>query len=229
MQEITLLFAAADGLDDANSLEAISTPAYVRVMTWYGFNWVDAAVLLLLIGGVVGGMRRGLSGELARVLIAAGCIAVVYRFSRPVADWLGTRYGTEPHLSHLASLVLLLLASYLGLTLVRIVLAALFSFSFKGRTERIGGGICGLLRSGFVVVLLLLLLSLLPHESIQRWVTEESRVGRWVTARAYPWYQRLAEQVPELRLPEKKALELKEKASENAAELWEEVPLGPVN
>ena len=197
-------------------------------MTWMGFNLVDAAVLAFLVGGVIGGIRRGLSGELARVLIAAGCVIAIYAYARPLAEWLGNRHGFDAHIAILSSTIIILLGSYVALTVARLALAALFNFSFKGRPEKIGGAVCGLLRSGFVAMLLLMLFSLLPNDTLHRLITEESRTGRLVTGRVQPLYEKLSEKIPELRAPGQPIDEWAEPVIEDATEVWDPMPLGPV-
>ncbi len=202
--------------------------AYVGRMTGSGFNWVDAVVGVILLAGLIGGVRRGLSGELARVLVATGCIVAVTLYTRPLASWLERRFahwfGEGTAASMLTSLLLLLLGAYVALTLLRLALTALFSFTFKGRVERVGGALLGLARSAIVAALLLLLLSLLPNNAIHNAATEDSFAGRLVTARVQPWYDRLVEKVPALGGLENSANEWKEDATERAADLWEDLP-----
>lgn len=200
----------------------------VSGMTWHGFNLVDAAVVALLLGGLVGGIRRGLSGELMRVIISIGCVAVIYKYTRPLAEWIQARHGGEAPVLLLISAAVLLVGAFLALSLLRIILAKILQFSFKGSLERIGGALAGLLRSGIVVAILLLLLSFLPGHSLHRFVAEESFFGRMTVEHVQPWYDKLAEKVPELQRMDKRINTLEEDASETAADAWEDAPLGPV-
>ncbi len=195
-----------------------------------GFNWVDAGVALFLIGGLAGGLRRGLSGELSRVLIAAGCVALVYHYARPLAHWLGPRYDLSPDIALLIASAGLLLGGYIVLTAIRLVLAAVFSFAFKGRPEKIGGAVCGLARAALVASLLLTMLALLPHDALHRHVAVESRIGRWVNERMHPVIERVADRLPELRLPEKRGDQPSNETVEwmdDALHEWDTAPLGP--
>ncbi len=168
-------------------------------MTWQSFNLVDALVAVFLVGGLVGGIRRGLSGELARMLIAAGCVAALVFYTRTVADALAARFPEwSTHATYLTAVAACLAGSYAALTAARLVLARILNFSFKGPLEKAGGAVFGLLRSGAVAALLLLLLSLLPNDTLRSMIAVESRAGSLVTTRLHPWYERLAEQVPEL-------------------------------
>ncbi len=83
-------------------------------------------VITVLIGGVLGGLRRGLSGELSRVLIAAGCVALIYHYARPLAHRMGPRYDLSADVALLIASAVLLLCGYIVLTVVRLALAAVF-------------------------------------------------------------------------------------------------------
>jgi len=170
--------------------------------TWHGFNIIDAIVGVFLAAGLIGGVRRGLSGELARAVIAVACIVVASLYGRPLADWALNRFGLSPRTSYLAALLALLLGVYLASSLLRMLLGRLMDFQFKGKLERLGGGLCGLLRSGVVVSILLLLLSLMPNPKLRDLITQESSSGRLICPHMRPMYESLSERVPELRIPE---------------------------
>lgn len=197
-------------------------------MTWQHFNLVDAIVVIFLIGGLVGGIRRGLSGELARMLIAAGCVATLVFYTRPVADWLVLRFPTwSTYVGYLVAVAACLLGAFAVLTAVRLLLARILNFSFKGPLEKGGGAVFGLLRSGAVAALLLLLLSLLPNDTLRTMISIESRIGNLVTVHLHPWYERLAAQVPELNLGAPAPRDEADPDAYQPTESWE-VPVGPV-
>jgi uncharacterized membrane protein required for colicin V production len=195
-----------------------------------GYNIVDAGIAIFLIGGLIGGLRRGLSGELSRVLIAAGCITIVYFYSRTLADWLITKHNFSSEVALLIAAAALLLGAYIALTLVRIALAAVFSFTFKGRLERIGGAICGTLRTALAAAILLTMLALLPNETLRRHIAVESRLGSWVVSRMHPLIDRVADRFPALDIPNATEGAFYDESVEwkDGAPLdWDTEPLGP--
>ncbi|MCS6771250.1 MAG: CvpA family protein [Kiritimatiellae bacterium] len=198
-------------------------------MSWMGLNLADWFVLAFMIFGLTGGIRRGLSGELTRMLIAAGCVAAVWRFSRPAADWVSTQTGWTGSAALLTAAGAVLLAAYFSLTLLRLATAAVFQFAFKGSAEKIGGALCGLIRSALVAALVLTLLSVLPHEPLHRHVAVESKIGRALYAYTAPWLDRMAEKVPELNLPRRETLPDDPPIDwlENDGTSWDAAPLGP--
>lgn len=200
-------------------------------MTWMGFNLTDWIVFAFLLFGLLGGIRRGLSGELTRLLIAAGCVAAVWRFSRPAADWVVGRLGWSSDVALLVAAAGVLLLAYLALTLVRLALAAVFNFAFKGNMEKIGGALCGALRAGLVAALLITLLSILPNEDLHRHVAVESRIGNLIYRHTGPWVERVAERVPELNLP-RRTIDLPDEGTidwmDEPDQDWSNAPLGPL-
>lgn len=200
-------------------------------MTWHGFNLVDAVALALLLAGLIGGIRRGLSGELARVMVALVCIFVVYHYTRPFAKWLQDHFHWEAHLALLGGVLALLLGAYIAATLIRMLLSTILNFAFKGKLERIGGALAGLLRSAITVTLFLLLVSFIPNDTVHRVVNEESASGRLVSKYVSPWYDKMAEKMPDLRLPERHEEKWDEDAFEQKLDKWESEnePLGPVS
>lgn len=197
-------------------------------MLWQHFNLVDAIVVVFLIGGLVGGLRRGLSGELARMLIAAGCVAALVFYTRPVADGLVARFPTwTTYVAYLVAVAICLVGAYATLTAVRLALARMLNFSFKAPLEKAGGAAVGLARSAAVAALLLLLLSLLPNDTLRSMISVESRLGSLVTVHLHPWYERLAAQVPELRLGAPPRPADADPSEYQPTEAWD-LPVGPV-
>lgn len=172
-------------------------------MHWSAFNAVDAIVAVFLLAGLVGGVRRGLSGELARAVIAVGCIVAAMLYTQPLADWGARRFGLDADRAYLGALVALLLGSFSALTTIRLLLGNLMDFHFKGRLERVGGGLCGLLRASVVMAIVLQLLSLIPNPNLHRLLSQESWAGRRAIPLLRPMYESLSTRVPALRAAER--------------------------
>lgn len=165
------------------------------------FNIVDAIVLVLLLFGIFGGVRRGLSGELARIIAIAFSVYAAWRLAQPAADLLGEHTRLSVHDAYVTAWIAVLVLAYLLLLAVRLVLRSLMVFAFKGKLERIGGAVCGLLRTAVVVAVVILFLSVAPQPNIQKAVSQDSYVGRFVCERVRPMYDDLSDRVPEIRLP----------------------------
>jgi len=170
-------------------------------MEWFGFTVVDWIVGAFLIAGIAGGVRRGLSGELARALTAAAGITAGILYARPLANGFPALWNVEDRAATVFAFVLLFLAAYLVINVIRLSLARLISFRFKGPVEWAGGGIAGLVRAVAVATLLLLLLCLAPNDNLHRLVAQESRAGRLVVHYARPLLDRVSTEIPTLQPP----------------------------
>ncbi len=165
------------------------------------FNFIDAIAGVVLLVGILGGLKRGLSGELSRVIAIAVAVFAAWRFATPVADWAMEKLSFTQGKSYVFSFLAVLVVAFLFMWLVRVVLRNLMEFAFKGRIERIGGALAGLLRAAVIVSAVLLMIGFAPQAEIQSLVTEKSFVGRLVTRHLRPVYQDIQEKAPGLGLP----------------------------
>lgn len=165
------------------------------------FNIVDIIVVIILLLGTVRGLLKGLSGMLADVISVLAALAAGWYGFRPVGDYIVGHTRLTEQGAYIAAFALVLIGAYLLMRALRLVLRSLLEFSFKGRIERVGGALAGLIHSGVLVAVLLLFLSLWPHEAVHQVVAEESVAGRFAAERLQPFYESLAEKYPVLRFP----------------------------
>ncbi len=166
-----------------------------------GFNVVDTGAAILLLVGALGGLKRGLSGELSRVVGISVAVSAAWRFATPVADWAMDSLNLPQDRSYLLSFGAIFLSAIAILLIVRFVLRNLMSFAFKGKIERIGGLLAGLIRSSVIVGALVLMLEFAPQDNVRAAVTENSVVGRLVARYLRPVYENFQQRVPELGRP----------------------------
>jgi uncharacterized membrane protein required for colicin V production len=159
--------------------------------TWHGYNVVDGLVVLFLGAGLLGGIRRGFSGELVRALIAVAAAAAAVLYARPVSEWAMLHANLSVRAALIGAFIVVFFGAYLAVTFVRVMLGKLADFRFKGPLERIGGALCGLARAAGVSGLILLLLGLAPNDNLKRLVVDESVAGRFVTQHLRPLYGQL--------------------------------------
>jgi uncharacterized membrane protein required for colicin V production len=170
-------------------------------MAFHGFNIVDGVVGVLVLVGILGGIRRGLSGELARVIAAGAALYIAWKFAEPLADWVMQKQPMTYTRGYAVAFVAIMAAA-LGLTwLIRAALRHVMEFAFKGKLERLGGGFCGLLRSAIVVCFLVLLVSLAPQGELRAAVCDDSVIGATICRHLRPVYDELRERTPDLPLP----------------------------
>lgn len=157
-----------------------------------GFNAVDGFVAALLLIGLISGTRRGLSGE-AAILVATLISGVAaWKFSGWARALLLSNAGLSPREATVAGVVLVFVAVYFLLWVVRKALAAMMQFNFKGKAERIGGALCGLSRYTVFALILLLIATFIPNDKVKKAVGEESVIGSFVSRHVRPLSEDLA-------------------------------------
>ncbi|MFH0908618.1 MAG: CvpA family protein [bacterium] len=166
-----------------------------------GFNLVDGAAAVVVLVGILGGIRRGLSGELARFIAAAAALYVAWRFAQPMAAWVMDQHPMSYEKGYTVAFFAILLSAFAMTWLLRAVLRSIMLFAFKGNLERVGGALCGMARAAIVVVFLVLLVSLAPAGDLRARVVDESFIGPIICRHVRPMYDELRERTPELPLP----------------------------
>ena len=166
-------------------------------------NVVDIAVLILILLGLIRGFVKGLSGELAGLLGATVAFAGAWYFYTPLGNFLTDKTRLSERATVAVAFVLVLIGAYLAMKILRLVLRHVMEFSFKGKIEKLGGMLAGGIRMTVVVIALVLLMTLWPHESLHRLFAEESAFGRFVFEKLGPVYEKMAEEYPALKIPRK--------------------------
>lgn len=172
-----------------------------------GFNAVDVVAAMWLLIGLWRGVRQGLAGALLRLVAVAAAVGVgLLGYA-----WLGEKMSGTGRLagasSDLLAFLLITVAVYAVLRIIGMLLKNTVTFTFKGKTEPLGGAFVGLIVSACVITIVLLLAGQWPHPQMKKWFAEESWSGRLVAEQLGPVWQRLEQRYPALRLPEGGAVE----------------------
>jgi hypothetical protein len=145
-------------------------------MVGYG----DLAAAVFIIACLLIGLKRGLSGELARLASTAAALAAAWVFHARAAVWLETysRLGAEA--ARVTAFTAIFVAAAAAGILLRVLLGGVAKVVFAPRLERIGGAVAGLVKGVAWTVALLVILNLVPHPYLNRLFGEECAVGRLV-------------------------------------------------
>jgi len=164
-------------------------------------NIPDISVFILLIIGILGGLRRGLSGELLRLITIIIAVVVGWKGADRAAEWLASR--TDWPVDDLTAVAFfgLIISTYLVVSIIRHALRLLLDFTFQGKIERIGGALLGLTRATVFCSAVLLGAALIPSEPVQTAV-QSSVTGRLVATHLVPLYENWADENPKFKLPE---------------------------
>ena len=153
---------------------------------------MDAIVVVLLIGGILTGIRKGLSGEIAMLVATLASGLAAWKLS----GWAGGLFARNTSMSGAEAgalgVLVVFLGVYVGLYFLRKALAAMMQFNFKGKAERIGGALCGLIRMVALALVLLLMATFIPNEKAQSAVNNGSFCGRFVNEHIRPICEDLA-------------------------------------
>ena len=151
---------------------------------------VDILFCAFVVFSAVGGLRRGLSGELAHIMTLAVMLGTVCFFYPSLAR-AAARFW--PHLPsaavQTALIVSLVLAAFLLFCTVRALFKQLFKARMDAGFDHLGGIVIGALRGAVTGVAVMAALSLLPVERLYQTLSEKSVVGGWVCHTLTPWLQ----------------------------------------
>lgn len=171
------------------------------------FNIFDIIVLLYLLSGLYHGLRRGLSGELAGVLSTGLAFVGGWKLYQPLGDHLLKVSKLSSPTAHALAFVILIVGGYIVLKIIRLLLRHLMEFSFKGKLERLGGALAGLIRVTVVAATFVLMVGLGPGAFLRNLVIEQSVFGSQVFSRLGPVVESLKEKYPALQQAEEQAEE----------------------
>lgn len=164
-------------------------------------NVVDISVFVVLILGILGGLRRGLSGELLRMITVVIAVLVGWKGAFRGAEWLSARSDWPNEDLVPVAFFGLIISSYLLLSIVRHTFRLFLDFTFKGKLERLGGAAIGIIRATLFICATLLAASLLPSEPVQQ-ALQASVSGRLAATHIVPLYGEWTKDNPRFKLPE---------------------------
>ena len=163
------------------------------------FNIFDIIGLLYFLFGLYQGLRRGLSGELASVLSTALAFVGGWKLYQPLGDYLLKISKLTPPSAHALAFAILIIGGYIVLKIIRLLLRHLMEFSFKGKLERLGGALAGLIRVAVVASAFVLIVGLGPGAYLRNLVIEHSVFGSRIFSYLGPVVESLKERYPALQ------------------------------
>lgn len=160
---------------------------------WQYVTAVEIGALVILLWEVLWGLRRGLAGELARLLGTALVLAAGWRFYESAGRWLAAHTSLSAHPESAPAVAFLLIVCSVALLVYAagLLLKLLATLKFNERINRGGGGLAGLGRGLLMTVLVVYAVGLWPQPAPQEWVVRRSPLGRAVFRWAPPVIARL--------------------------------------
>ena len=142
-------------------------------------NVVDIAALVVCVIGIIQGLRRGLSGEIARLIGVVVAFILGVFFYRPFGSWLVDRVRIS-ELAFAVAFILTVMGAAVVMLLVRLVLKRIMVVVFEPHAEKIGGAIAGFLRMSFFVLIIFVMMNMWPNDYLNKIFGEDSVIGSQV-------------------------------------------------
>ncbi|HEA31069.1 MAG TPA: CvpA family protein [Leeuwenhoekiella sp.] len=129
-------------------------------------NYLDIILAVLLILGLFRGLKNGLFVELASLIgLVAGIYGAVH-FSYYAADFLKNRTDWNPDTINLAAFAITFLIIVIAISLLARLLTQVAKLAFLGLVNRLLGALFGILKTAFILSVILMFLSALRTKNL---------------------------------------------------------------
>ena len=112
---------------------------------------IDIIIIVLLVIGLISGLRDGLVKQIAGLAGLIGGLLLGRAFYMPVGEWLGTTFGISAEAAGLTAFILIMVVVPLLFSLVGWLVSKLLSVICLGWINRILGGVVGVLKFALFV------------------------------------------------------------------------------
>lgn len=145
-------------------------------------NIVDLAVPVIILWELLMGLRRGLSGELFRLIGTCLVFAVSLRFYEDFGLMIAhhSRLAQNQEMAVALAFLLILVGMGVCFFILRIVLTLLVNVKFNDVIDRPAGGLAGVLNGVLIAALLVFAAGLWPNGELRPLITIDSYVGQTV-------------------------------------------------
>jgi len=129
-------------------------------------NYLDIILAVLLILGVFRGLKNGLFIELASLIgLVAGIYGAIH-FSYYAADFLQNRTDWDPDTLNLVAFAITFLIIVIAISILARLLTQVAKLAFLGLVNRLLGALFGLLKTAFIVSVLLMFMNSLSTKNL---------------------------------------------------------------
>ncbi len=150
-------------------------------------NFADIIIILILLGGIAAGWKRGLIRGVGNLLADLIALFIAWRIYDPVAGWVEGILHWSSNLCHVLSFILIFSVASALLLLLVYTIDRMFNWlaiiPFLKTINRAGGAVFGFARGGLLVSIWLYVLTLFP---LWPWL-----VGQLDGAWTVPYFQPL--------------------------------------
>lgn len=145
-------------------------------------NIVDLVAAIIILWELLMGLRRGLSGELFRLIGTCLVFSIGLRFYEDFGLMVAnhSRLGQNQEMAFALAFLLILVGMGVCFFILRIVLTLLVNVKFNDAIDRPAGGLAGFLNGGLIAALLVFAAGLWPNTELQPLIKIDSYVGKTV-------------------------------------------------
>ena len=165
-------------------------------------NWLDLAVLLLVIRGLYLGIRNGLSTEIFRFIGAILSLTFAIHSYSQIAEIFIANFALPAWLSQFLCFVVIAQLIRIIFKYGIILLLKILNIQFMPPLEKPGGAVVGLARAVIVAGALILMLSFFPSKYMTESIYDKSFSGAFLAKAMQRTYQSLTFWLPEERIEE---------------------------
>lgn len=160
-------------------------------------NWLDIAILLLLIRGIYLGIKTGLTSELFRFIGTALSLTLAVYWYSQAADILIANLDLPTWLAQFLCFTAITQLIGIIFRYTLILLLKVLNIQFVPPLEKPGGGLVGLARAVIVSGTLVLMLGFFPSDYLKESIYEKSYSGSFLVEAMQRTYQSLTFWLPE--------------------------------
>ena len=140
-------------------------------------NIIDYIALVIIGIGLLKGIIRGLSGELAQFIgIIISFISGLTMY-RPIGKWLSTNTRLEENSALALAFISTIIIAMIIMIILRAILKKIFELAVNPSLDKIGGAIAGTIKSICILLIIFWFMNLIPHEYLNKKFGEESIAG----------------------------------------------------
>jgi membrane protein required for colicin V production len=151
-------------------------------MSEIAINWIDISIVLIFLVSIAFGIKRGFFLSVVSLFVWIAAMVVAVHYGPTFADHL-TNLSTDNQTRLFVAYGLLFVAAFIVGFVIRLLLKLLIDRTGLSMTDRLMGGLFGIIRAIFIIALLVFLLSL----------TTIAQSPSWKEAKLLPYFVKTAD------------------------------------
>ena len=157
------------------------------------FNWIDGVILFFVLWGVFWGVKRGLTGEILKIIGVLVAFVLAIRYSALWGGYINEQQWADQEIVNWIAFFLIFLLVALGFFLLAKIPYLILRKTLLGTVDRILGGVFGAIRGLVIISVVLTCIVIVVGGKASQIVEEESFAGRRLVDVTYWAWEKLYE------------------------------------